>query len=189
MSEDHLSEAEKKLFGALEREKTPPKRLEKNIVGQLQKEGLIKRSITMNNYLKWTASIAASILLFFGGMFYEQSKTNTMVEIEPTKGYMLLLHEDANFNPGDPMAMFEEYKTWMENTFERGIKITGQELKNEATIVKSNSRNEVGDQADVRTTGYFILEANSLEEAIQVAEENPHVKYGGSVEVKPYMVR
>ncbi len=189
MSEEHLSEAEKKLFEALEREKTPPGYLEKNIIVQLEKEGLIKKTSTMNNYLKWAASIAASILLFMGGMFYEKSNTNTMVEIEPTKGYMLLLHEDASFSPGDPMAMFEEYKTWMENTFSRGVKITGQELKPEATLVKGETQQAYDAQAETRTTGYFIVEANSLEEAIRVARENPHIKYGGSVEVKPYMVR
>ncbi len=188
MSEDHLSEAEKKLFAALEREKAPPGHIEKNIVAQLEKEGLIKKINTMN-YLKWAASIAASVLLFIGGMFYEQSKANTMVEIEPTKGYMLLLHEDTNFTPGDPMAMFEEYKTWMENTFSRGVKITGQELKPEATLVKGETQQAFDAQAETKTTGYFIVEANSLEEAIRVAKENPHIKYGGSVEVKPYMVR
>lgn len=190
MSEEQLSDAEKKLFKALERERTPPGHLERNIITQLEKEGLIKKTIAMNNYFKWAAQLAAAILLFVGGMFYGKSNTtNTMVEIEPTKGYMLILHEDASFSPGEPMAMFEEYKTWMENTFSRGIKITGQELKNEATVVKTGSQQELGDEADIRTTGYFLVEANSYQDAVAVAKENPHIKYGGSIEVKPFMVR
>ena len=109
------------------------------------------------------------------------------IMIEPTKGYMLLLHEDKDFAPGDQMEMFEEYKAWMENTFAKGIKITGQELKDEATLVKGEELKTIN--SDVRTTGYFLVEANSLDDAIKVAQENPHIKYGGSIEVKPYMVR
>lgn len=194
MSEEHLSEAEKKLFEALEKEKAPPKHIEKNIITQLEQEDLIKKAITMSNYMKWAASLAASVLLFMGGMYYERANseninTSAMIEIEPTKGYILLLHEDANFAPGDPMAMFEEYKSWMENTFNRGVKITGQELKQEATLVKSGTEETFPEDAETKTTGYFLVEAGSLKEAVAVAKENPHVKYGGSVEVKPFMVR
>jgi hypothetical protein len=45
-----------------------------------------------------------------------------------------------------------------------------------------------GDE-EKRTTGYFLVEANSFEDAIAVAAANPHIKYGGSIEVKPFMVR
>ncbi len=189
MSEEQLSEAEKKLFEALEREAKPPAQLEKNIITQLESEGLIKKTTAMKNYLKWAASVAAAILLFMGGMFYEKSKAQLMVEIEPTKGYMLLLHEDASFAPGDPMAMFEEYKTWMEDTFSKGIKITGQELKEEATVVKGQTEEVFPRDAATKTTGYFLVEAKSYEDAVAVAKENPHIKYGGSIEVKPFMVR
>lgn len=191
MDEQHLSDAERKLFQSLEREKSPPQHLEKNITSQLKKEGLIKNTKDMSTYMKYAASVVFATLFFLGGMYYERStKTEiTMVEIEPTKGYMLLLHEDATFAPGDPMAMYEEYKTWMENTFGRGVKITGQELKNEAVVLKGEDEKTVGDEAETRTTGYFLLEANSYEEAVAVAKENPHVKYGGTVEVKPFMVR
>jgi len=194
MSEEHLSEAEKNLFQALENEKNPPKHIEKNIITQLEQEGLIKKTITMNNYVKWAASLAASVLLFMGGMYYEKSNTqqlnaNAMVEIEPTKGYILILHEDSNFEPGDPMAMFEEYKSWMDNTFSRGLKITGQELKQEATLVKGETQEVFPEDAETKTTGYFLVEANSYQEAVAVAQENPHIKYGGSIEVKPFMVR
>ncbi|CAE7292101.1 unnamed protein product [Symbiodinium microadriaticum] len=64
------------------------------------------------------------------------------------------------------MEMFAEYKTWMENTFEKGIKITGQELKEEAVVV-GNSGNIQSSTANKKTTGYFILEAETLEAAVQ----------------------
>lgn len=189
MNEEQLSEAEKRLFQRLEREKAPPKDLEQKIVKQLIDNGEIKKTIVMNTYLKWAASVAAAVLFFMGGSFYGGMNTEEQIVIEPTRGYMLILHEDENFNPGDPMEMFEEYRDWMQNTFASGIKITGQELGNDASLVTTASINYLGEEAQTRTTGYFVLEANSLEDAIAVAKANPHVKYGGTVEVKTFLVR
>ncbi|MEQ9402411.1 MAG: hypothetical protein RIM99_02395 [Cyclobacteriaceae bacterium] len=193
MKEDQLSDTEKNLFERLDREASPPKALEEQLVAALKNEGLLTKSITMNTYLKWAASLAAAVLIFLSGIFYQQSQQTVSavsenIIIEPTRGYALLLHEDENFTPGDPMEMFNEYSMWMENTFARGVKITGQELKNEATIVLTDQIS-LADNQNRRTTGYFLLEADSMEEAIEVAKENPHVKYGGIVEVKAYMVR
>ncbi len=188
MSEDRLSEKEQKLFDQLERVKEPPTDLEAKIIKQLKSEGQIINTKPMNTTVKWISGIAASVLLFLGGMYFGQSGQEQLA-IEPTKGYMLILHEEEDFSPGDPMEMFEEYGAWMQRTFERGVKITGQELKNEASVVKGNQVSFMNEDVSRKTTGYFILEASSIEEAIEVAKENPHVKYGGIVEVKSFMVR
>ncbi len=188
MREEHLNENDQRLFDQLERELQPPAHLEEQLVNQLKFEGHIKEN-KMNNIGKIIIAIAASILLFLGGAWYGKSSTS-QISITPEMGYMLLLHEDERFTPGEPMEMFQEYAAWMENTFARGVKITGQELVNEAVLIRKGTPNvSQGDEAEVRTTGYFILEAKSLDEAIAVAQDNPHVKYGGTVEVKAYMVR
>ena len=187
MKEDHLSDAEKKLFKGLSSSIIPPKDLEKRVIAQLINDGQINKSPTMNTYIKWVAAIAASVLLFLGGMYFGKSNS---INIEPTLGYMLLLHENQEFQPGDAMEMFEEYSAWMNNTFKRGVKITGQELQNDAAIISNKFPVKYLDGSqDSRTTGYFILEAQSLEDALAVAQENPHVKYGGTVEVKSFLVR
>ena len=188
MREEHLNENDQRLFDQLEKELQPPAYLEEQLVNQLKFEGHIKEN-TMNKTGRILMGMAASILLFLGGTWFGQSSSD-QITIAPELGYLLLLHEDDRFTPGDPMEMFEEYGTWMENTSARGVKITGQELVNEAVLVRQGAPNvSQGADAEIRTTGYFILEANSLEEAIAVAQENPHVKYGGTVEVKAYMNR
>lgn len=187
MNDEPLNSREKVLFDALKRENTPPLHLEDKIIDQLSKNNLIKTNQRADkHWIGWIGAIAASLIMFYLGTLYHQPNNSNMT-IEPTKGYMLILHEDETFTPGEPMDMFNEYKAWMENTFEKGVKITGQELKNEAIIV-DQAGERIEDIAN-RTTGYFILEANSLEDAVSVAKANPHVKYGGSIEVKPYMVR
>lgn len=188
MSEDKLNKIEEQLFESLEREQQPPAHLEEQLVTQLKFEGHIK-SNKMNNLVKWVAGVAAAGLIFLAGSWYGQSN-NRSLAIAPERGYMLLLHEDENFAPGDPMEMFHEYAAWMDSTFARGVTITGQELVNESILVKSSEPLKfLGNEVDTRTTGYFILEAKSMEEALAVAQANPHVKYGGTVEVKQYMVR
>ncbi len=190
MSEDRLTEQEKALFASLEKTAHPPKGLERKVLGALVDQGLIAENSKTYPIVRWIGAVAASVIFFIAGIIYEKSKNMEQIVIEPTKGYMLLLHEDASFQPGEPMQMFEEYKQWMENTFARGVKITGQELVNEASLVDGQGNvSNLDSSAGKMTTGYFVLEASSLEEALEVAKANPHVKYGGSVEVKKYMVR
>ena len=185
---EELSEHEKKIFAQLKRDEMPSPELEKRLIRQLKSENLIKNTLTMNTYLKWAASLAAAVVVFFAGNLV--GKRSSAIAIDPSLGYMLILHEDAKFQPGEPYEMFQEYAQWMNNTFEKGITITGQELKNEAAWVDSEKNVErLTASAASTVPGYFVLEATSLEEAIEVAKDNPHIKYGGSIEVKQYMVR
>ena len=187
MKEEQLSEREKALFGQLARTEEPPSSLEDKTMQRLKAKGLLRIS-TKTRYLSWMVGIAASVAAFFLGIFYQQQTNyNDMATIESTKGYMLLLHEDQSFQSGDPMEMFNEYARWMENAMEQGVQITGQELNPEATLVTKSG--ELEKQTEEVTTGFFIVEAESMDEAIKIAKANPHVKYGGTIEVKPYMVR
>ncbi|MGI9546547.1 MAG: hypothetical protein ACR2MM_04890 [Flavobacteriaceae bacterium] len=187
---EELSNYEKKIFGRLRREERPPAALEKRIIEQLKTNHLIEsKTYKMNLTLKWIATAAAAVIVFFIGNYVgEQSGVDHA--IDPTMGYMLILHEDDQFKPEEPYAMYQEYASWMENTMAKGIAMTGQELKNEATIVDQLHNVEHQDENSAKkTTGYFILEAESLEAVLEVAKSNPHIKYGGTIEVKQYLVR
>jgi len=186
---DHI-ENEGYPFDRLEKETTPPARLEESIIAKLKSEGLIMTTRPRFLFLKYAASLAAALCLFFGGMFFESQRSAAPAGIDPAHGYMLILHEDAGFKQGEPRAMFEEYSNWMHKTLDRGVKIDGQELKNEAAIVSGDRQVAMlGADAGEKITGYFVIEAASMDEALEVAKDNPHVKYGGSIEVKPFMVR
>ena len=188
MTEDKLSNEEQKLFNQLPKEKVPPQALEKKVINKLHNDGLLKGKHDRTIYLKWVASIAASILLFTCGILFERLGKSSESEIDSRKGYILLLHEDNHFTPGEPMEMFNEYKKWMISTTQKGIKIKGQELKDESVNVDKSGISDLSIHEE-RTTGYFILEAETLEQAIHIAQDNPHIKYGGAIEVKPYMIR
>lgn len=187
MEQDDLTPEEKAAFEALSSHSTPPPQLEDKVVNALKTEGLIKQN-TMNIYLKYAAGIAASIIIFFAGNLVGK-QAGDVVEIDPLQGYMMILKEDVNFTPGDPMEMFNEYAGWMNGLYEKGIKITGQELKNEAWAVTNSGTTSLDGAVDTRITGYFLIQAKTEEEALAVVRDNPHLKYGGSIELKAFMNR
>lgn len=188
MDQEELTPEEQAAFKAMASAQQPPPLLEDRIVAALKTEGLIKKTRTMNNYIKYAAGIAASIIIFFTGNIIGK-QTQDVTEIDPLNGYIMILKEDTNFKPGDPMQMFEEYANWMNDLYSKGVKITGQELKNEALEVTASSTTDLGEDVARRTTGYFIIETKTEEEALAVVKDNPHLKYGGIIELKAFMNR
>lgn len=188
MDQQKLTSEEQAAFEAMKSAHAPPPYLEERLVAELKEEGLIKNTHSMKTYLKLAIGIAASILLFFAGNYV--GKQSVSVEtIDPLKGYIMILKEDANFAPGDPMQMFEEYSDWMNGLYAKGVKISGQELKSEAFQVTSTTTTPLDGIVGERTTGYFVIETPSEEEALAVVRDNPHLKYGGVIELKAFMNR
>ena len=177
MERDKLTEKEKALFASLSKHQTPPSELESSTISTLRKKGLIKKAGT-RRWLNWKipTAIAASLMLFFFGHYFG----GIILGQGPTTGYMLLLHEDENFIAGDPEERFSEYAAWMGGIFTKGYDITGQELSPEAT----NVGNDQDASKEERITGYFILEATTMDEVVQIVKTSPHVKYGGTIEIK-----
>lgn len=190
MIEDRLTDKELELFKNLNREIEPSKSLEGKVISELEHHGLLQSGKYIPFYVKAIVGIAASMVFFIAGLQYGRTLDAGGVNINPENGYILLINEDTNFQPGDPLEMFNEYSIWMENIAKKGIKIKGQELKGEVATVRAEG-NTVGyqDVSSKRTTGYFLVEARSPEEALSIAQANPHLKYGGTIDVKPFIVR
>ena len=156
IEEEGLTSEEKAALEGLSSKITPPAHLEKSVISALKEEGLIKtKVISMNPKLKWLSSVAATVLIFLAGSYWER-KSSSIVEIDPTLGYMLILREDENFKPAEPMAMFKEYSAWLQTTSEQGITITGQELREDAVLINTEEERSLDAQASQRITGYFI---------------------------------
>jgi hypothetical protein len=188
MERDELTPEEQAAFEAMATMQQPPSYLEDKVVDALKKEGLIKKKYTMNVYIRYAAAIAASVIIFFIGNIVGKQAGQTAA-IDPANGYIMILKEDAGFQPGDPMEMFEEYAKWMNDLAAKGVKITGQELKNEALEVTATNTTSLDGSNGRKTTGYFVIETASEEEALAVVKDNPHLKYGGIIELKSFMNR
>ena len=184
MNEDRLSEKEKQLYKQLSKEAEMPDDLEQKVIQRLRDSGLIKEKFK-RNYLAWALPIAASIA-FLAGIFFERSGNSRSIQ-EYKNGYALILRQDDQFQPIASKEVFEEYANWTKTQQTAGITITGQELVSETIIVKQGKAAKTN--PDQIITGYFIIEATSLEQAIDIAKDNPHLKYGGSIEIKAFKYR
>ena len=176
-----LTDYEKKVFDDLPKEADLNPALRKKIINKLKSDGMIYPDRVNKNWQLWTASMAASILFFITGFLVGKKSLNE--KINPAFGYAILLYEDEQFIKGEPLARATEYRDWMLSVSSQGFYIKGQELSEESSVINLSG-------SDGRVlSGYFLMEANSLEEAVGLAETIPHVKYGGGVEVKKFVNR
>jgi len=86
----------------------------------------------------------------------------------PARSFALILHESPD-RAGD--AHVDEYIAWSKSDFVLG----GHELAPDSRVL-GMARPTVG--------GFFIIAADSLDRATEIARTCPHVRYGGTIEVR-----
>lgn len=105
--------------------------------------------------------------------------------------YLLLLRS-TNWHEGlSPEEIQRVMGQWMDwyNRFDQAGKIKGSNpLENDAKVVSGKAR-LVADgpftESKETIAGYFLLSVDSLDEAVQYAQECPALPYGMTVEVRP----
>ena len=176
--------------------RTMPEALEEQVVGSLMDGGWLRGDSDpgpkSGNALRfgwgaWAIRAAAGLLLFAAGWLAASAQGQQPV----VQGgqYMLLLWEDASFDAGAPPSQVaEEYARWAGDAARRGIPIAGNELALADRVVIPDARqSEPGVVGAL--SGYFIIEADDPAEARVLAQEHPHVRYGGWIEVAPVVQR
>jgi hypothetical protein len=109
--------------------------------------------------------------------------------------YLLLIHEDekafAARTDADRNAMYAEYATYIQSLSERGVYVGGHQLQptQTATTVRVRDGERLvtdGPFAETKEQlgGYFLIEAESLDEAIDAAAGIPSARVG-TIEVRP----
>jgi hypothetical protein len=112
--------------------------------------------------------------------------------------YLFLIYEDEKLAEKMPKAEVDkvnaEYFTYIEDTKKSGHLLAGDPLQpaHTATTVrmrKGKATTSDGPFAETKEqlSGYFLMEAGDLNEAIQLASKIPAAR-AGSIEVRPLMV-
>jgi hypothetical protein len=109
--------------------------------------------------------------------------------------YMLMLYDAPEI---DPKLEEEEFPLWMEYTQklkEAGALLGGEAL--EGTDTATTVRGKPGKGFDLIDgpfaetkevlSGFFMIEAENLDEATKWASQAPHVGHGGTVEIRPIL--
>ncbi len=104
--------------------------------------------------------------------------------------YLLLLYDNAptlrNLSPEEMQKATEKYMAWSKMPFTQAGKRLGQD---NGKIVRPNSgKPKVTDGPYSETKealgGFYLIEASSYDQAVELAMTNPHVEYGGVIEVR-----
>lgn len=108
--------------------------------------------------------------------------------------YMLILHENAEefveLSAEEIQKVIEEYVAWSDNLAAEGKLINGKKLKDEGgkllSLKDGNLRVTDGPFTEAKevVAGYFIILADNYDEAVNISESCPHLKYGGKIELR-----
>src|SRR6266516_3665085 len=111
---------------------------------------------------------------------------------ESNTSYLLLFrgtnwHRDLS--PEEIQTVMNQWKGWFDRLTEQGKAKAGQPLMNEGKIVSGKNGRVVADgpfaESKEAIGGYFLLQVDTLDEAVAIAQQCPVLEYGSSVEVRP----
>ncbi len=109
--------------------------------------------------------------------------------------YMLLIHwdhqADLNLSSAEVEAQFEAYRNYTEEVRNRGMMLHADALDEPevtTTVRVKEGKVLVTDGPFIETKeqlgGYYLLECENLDEAIEMATKIPHAK-SGTIEIRP----
>jgi len=134
------------------------------------------------------AGIAAVLLL--GVLFLRRPEAVAPADSDSQPEFMLLIAEDTRYTPpadaAEARARVAEYTDWAGRLAGGGHLVSAGELAYSGTDVRSEGKAaSVIDTRAGAVSGYFLVRAESLAQAEQLAADSPHLKYGGTVVVRP----
>lgn len=105
--------------------------------------------------------------------------------------FMLLLRGEGEFpvhSPEEMQKVLENYLAWADKLRKEGRYRGGEELKDGGRVLSVKNGRVTIDGPYTETKeivgGYFSYDATNLDEATEIARGCPHLRYGGSVEIR-----
>jgi hypothetical protein len=186
MKDEPVNDHDARLADALSRlhpEVEPPPGVEDRLVSALRARGDIVGRRRRTPLWAFAAGIAAAALVV------------TMLR-RPAEGgnqepeYLLLIAEDSRYTPpvdsAEARSRVAEYTEWAGRLAGAGKLVTAGELAYSGTEVRAEGNApSVIDARAGAVSGFFLVRAESLAQAEQLAADSPHLKYGGTVVVRP----
>jgi hypothetical protein len=107
-------------------------------------------------------------------------------------GYMLLYRTDEWYNRlshEELRKLINQNKAWMERLTAEGKAKPGRALERRGVILSGANGRFVTDgpfaESKEAIGGYLVLDVETMDEAIAIAQSSPGLAYGGSIEVRP----
>jgi hypothetical protein len=190
MKEDDENPLDDELMRPLKEIKTASESLERKIVKALKTEGLIRENAKRPAFNLWKFAAAAVFLvaLFAAGFWAGQNSKNAREMATRTQVFALFLYEPVGIFQNN-VDHAQEYSAWIRTIRTRGRLAGGEKLKESGRTIQINKGKLLIDQHPLRSKelpmgGYFLLQADSYEDALNIATQCPHLKYGGVIEIR-----
>ena len=190
---DELSPEERRAFSGLTKEKMPPGFLEDRIVTQLKAANVIRAGKPgwLPSYPVVGISFALSLAIFVVGALVGRGISTTPKQPD-LPGYMLIVRrssaESEAGTPAEELQRVKEYSAWARDLGRRGLLIGGEKLKDEGRLLTQANGNATvatpSKPAEGSIAGYFLLPPGDYEQALTIAKTCPHLKHGGTVELR-----
>lgn len=106
---------------------------------------------------------------------------------------MILIREDAaamsKMSETEVQADIKEYMEWVEEMGKTGNYISGDPLDPEGRYITKDAVRSDGPfiESKEAVTGYILVQATTIDQAVVIAKKCPVFKNGGAVEVRPVM--
>ena len=96
---------------------------------------------------------------------------------------------DKDLSPEEIQKMVTQWYAWFERLTQEGKCKAGHPLEREGRIVSGRAGRTVADgpfaESKEAIGGYFLLQVDDLDEAVEIAKQCPGLSYGIDVEVRP----
>jgi hypothetical protein len=105
--------------------------------------------------------------------------------------FMLIFHggikQDAS--PAELQANMGQWMAWIEKLNKDGRYLSGEPLLPGGKLISNNTAVTDGPYTEGKEVvgGYFIINADNMEEAVEISKTYPDFKYDGSVQVRQVM--
>ncbi len=111
-----------------------------------------------------------------------------------TSKFMLALHDDPSafesLSPEEMQKIVQRYNEWAGALAKQGRMAGGEKLTDEPGQIlrREGAKNTVKDGPFSETKevlgGFFLILADSYEDAVAVCQDCPHLDYGGTIEIR-----
>ncbi len=180
MSRDRTPDVDcESLAGQLAPEIEPPADLEQRVVAGLRAAGALKPGRR-----RWAMrDLVAAAAMFVVGLTVGVYGWRGSPETADGPRFLFLLYPDGPSQPRGPGedAIAREYAAWAAGLRRSGRIVTGDRLSRGR---RADVGGADGGSLDSTLEGFFIVGADSLQEAVHFAEGSPHVRHGGRIVVR-----
>ena len=153
----------------------PPPGVYPELLGRLRSRGLIGRPSPLGAWLLTAGAAAAAMVA-----------VTMMGRPVEAREYLLLLEEPSGYQAATSEAeqreRVREYGSWAGALSRDHHLVSAGELEPGGSVISPAENRALAPGATA--TGYFLIRAESLDEAERLARSSPHVKYGGDVVVR-----